>query len=987
MIFIVFSLLLLGANKIQTSANVMTKALPNTLRSVPLYVCGKDKDSEFCLCNVRLLISIVCLLKIPPQIICLTFLIPRLYFTPLFLFYTMKNLIKTFKLYLFFLLLVFLSSSTLVAQPQLLFIPNDTLMQGNEALSFGIYLNDPSAEGGYVPDVFGVRFKIKSSIGYFPGASIIDVSQSALGQAYASPSSLFDPNNPNNGNNGVGNGSEQELHTEARFQAPEQNAIDITIIRTLPGNGATRGKIADVTSVVTIDDLESIVGQCAQFSVYITNVELITKLNLATLDITDADSIVTLSPSSFTVEFCPKCELSQFNVATLCSPGADNYYVSAYFAGDGGIDYSIFDNYGNQQISNGGLYGFGPYPNDSVAIISVLNPNNIEVCSLPTASNCSNSPTNLPTCYDGIENQDETGVDCGGSNCSVCLSCDLQVQHYITRINAYEFMVDVVLTGSDTYIITDNYVPTIQSGVAALYAFGPYNKYSHLHFDVTGNGINNCSLGFNVQFSDANAVCTYQPPNDECSGAVALQVGSNGPYDNYCSTNNNTDPISANCLPDRLTNTVWYSFVGNGQQMIIYPKYCGGGSTAEMSGYENDLQMLIYTNCPAETGSELVCSDDVLAFQPRATLSTVAGQTYYVLIDGYGVYDAQGEFCIELENCPTTTITPANVVPSSCSSAVNGRADMVISGTSSPYTYQWSNGATTQNLQNLHSGTYTITVSDSKSCTNTATINIATSTDSLNINMVSQVIPQNIANPFYYNQATLSITNGVPSYSYNWYTSGYVRISGNVTNGVSLYYGVNAQWAVTVTDAAGCQNVYSNIAETPLQLLTIDSYNIVPANNNNGAIDVQVVGGMPPYTYLWSNDATTANINNVGSNWYAVTVTDSSVPPQQTVSWYWLPTEHRGRNKNDMGVWFGIQPNPVQNIGQMWIQANADTQANVELYNTSGQLVTSLFNHLLKANEPQNTLFDTNALGRGVYIAKLTLNDGTILHQKMVVIK
>jgi hypothetical protein len=164
----------------------------------------------------------------------------------------------------------------------------------------------------------------------------------------------------------------------------------------------------------------------------------------------------------------------------------------------------------------------------------------------------------------------------------------------------------------------------------------------------------NCAVGFDVQFSNSDADCTYQPNNDECSGTFALQIGTNGPYDNYCASNNNTDPINTTCLPDRLTNTVWYSFVGNGQQLIIYPKYCGGISPTEMQAYENDLQMLIYTNCPAESGSELVCSDDVLSFQPQAIIPTIAGQTYYVLIDGYGVYDAQGEFCIELETCPTT---------------------------------------------------------------------------------------------------------------------------------------------------------------------------------------------------------------------------------------------------------------------------------------------------------------------------------------------
>ena len=92
----------------------------------------------------------------------------------------MKTLTNLFqRLYLLLFLLLANHLTTAVAQPQILLIPSDTLVQGNDALSFGIYLNNPNAEGGYVSDVFGVRFNIKSSIGFFPGTSLIDVSQSA----------------------------------------------------------------------------------------------------------------------------------------------------------------------------------------------------------------------------------------------------------------------------------------------------------------------------------------------------------------------------------------------------------------------------------------------------------------------------------------------------------------------------------------------------------------------------------------------------------------------------------------------------------------------------------------------------------------------------------------------------------------------------------------------------------------------------------------
>ena len=135
----------------------------------------------------------------------------------------------------------------------------------------------------------------------------------------------------------------------------------------------------------------------------------------------------------------------------------------------------------------------------------------------------------------------------------------------------------------------------------------------------------------------------------------------------------------------------------------------------------------------------------------------------------------------------------------------------------------------------------------------------------------------------------------------------------NQNIGANLYYSTTAQWAVTVTDAVGCQNTYSNIANTPTQLLAIGNYTITPANNNNnGSISIQAIGGTAPYTYLWNTNETTAHISNVASNWYAVTVTDTSVPQQQTVGWYWVPSETRGRMTITYRLTYNQTPYKIQ---------------------------------------------------------------------------
>ncbi len=62
-------------------------------------------------------------------------------------------------------------------------------------------------------------------------------------------------------------------------------------------------------------------------------------------------------------------------------------------------------------------------------------------------------------------------------------------------------------------------------------------------------------------------------------------------------------------------------------------------------------------------------------------------------------------------------------------------------------------------------------------------------------------------------------------------------------------------------------------APPPLES-TVNSVNNVRCfGTPSGSINISVVGGIPPYTYLWSNSATTKNIANLTANNYTCTVT------------------------------------------------------------------------------------------------------------------
>ncbi|MBL0356918.1 MAG: heparin lyase I family protein [Chitinophagaceae bacterium] len=66
-------------------------------------------------------------------------------------------------------------------------------------------------------------------------------------------------------------------------------------------------------------------------------------------------------------------------------------------------------------------------------------------------------------------------------------------------------------------------------------------------------------------------------------------------------------------------------------------------------------------------------------------------------------------------------------------------------------------------------------------------------------------------------------------------------------------------------------------ANTPPVNLSLSGTNNVCSNGTAGSINSAVSGGTPPFTYLWSNGAVTANISGLSSGNYSLTVTDAAL--------------------------------------------------------------------------------------------------------------
>lgn len=105
-----------------------------------------------------------------------------------------------------------------------------------------------------------------------------------------------------------------------------------------------------------------------------------------------------------------------------------------------------------------------------------------------------------------------------------------------------------------------------------------------------------------------------------------------------------------------------------------------------------------------------------------------------------------------------------------CFGAQDGAIDAAVSGGTPPYSYAWTNGATTEDISDVASGYYKLTVTDANSVTTEADITL-TEPKPLEIDMVPFKYPSGLNISCYecYNGSIdVSVTGGVPPYTYNW---------------------------------------------------------------------------------------------------------------------------------------------------------------------------------------------------------------------------
>jgi Leucine-rich repeat (LRR) protein len=242
-----------------------------------------------------------------------------------------------------------------------------------------------------------------------------------------------------------------------------------------------------------------------------------------------------------------------------------------------------------------------------------------------------------------------------------------------------------------------------------------------------------------------------------------------------------------------------------------------------------------------------------------ATLTNLVAGAYTLTVSDINTCSASASVTI---TAPTVFNIYTSKSDVTCFNSANGSASATASGGTAPYTYTWSNGATSNVITGLMIGNYTVTISDAKGCSiaENITINqptvLTTSTTKIDIPCFGGNTGTTTVNP----------SGGTLPYTYSWSNGVTTAHNNNLVAGI---------YTVTVIDAKGCSSLSSVTITAPTNMVINAAKTNVSCNSgNNGTITTSISGGTAPYTYNWSNGANTANRSSLTAGTYTVTVTD-----------------------------------------------------------------------------------------------------------------
>ena len=351
-----------------------------------------------------------------------------------------------------------------------------------------------------------------------------------------------------------------------------------------------------------------------------------------------------------------------------------------------------------------------------------------------------------------------------------------------------------------------------------------------------------------VANTTSSSICTGSPTTLTGSGTAVTYIWDNGV----------TDGVAFNP-----TTTTTYTVTGTDAS--------GCSNTDVITVIVNPLPTVTASSSPASP----LCGGDLLTLTGGGASSytwTDGITTYndglaFTPVVGVATYTVTGTDVNSCENTDAITVTVnalptvvANATPSAI--CLNNPTTLTGSGAS---TYTWDNSVIDGVAFNpTATTTYTVTGTDASGCENNDVITVTVNP----LPIISAPIT-NVSCNGLNDGVIIASATGTPPFQYS--------LGGGLSQSTGTFPNLSAgTYYIDVTDVNGCtSNQTVVIAEPPLLSVSVDSTDETPILND-GSATANVLGGNPPYVFIWSDGQTTSTATNLAPGLYAVSVTDAN---------------------------------------------------------------------------------------------------------------
>lgn len=345
------------------------------------------------------------------------------------------------------------------------------------------------------------------------------------------------------------------------------------------------------------------------------------------------------------------------------------------------------------------------------------------------------------------------------------------------------------------------------------------------------------------------------------------------------------------------------------------------------------------------------------------TISNVGAGQYTVVITDANGCSGTASASVTTPNGPSASAAATNVA---CFGAATGSADLTVTGGTAPITFSWSNSATTEDLTNVTAGTYTVTVNDANSCSFVTTAVVTQPASAI----TTSVSTTNATCSGSTNGAVdLTATGGTGTLVFAWNNSANTEDISNVSAGT---------YTVTVTDANSCSTTVSATITAPSSI-SLSATATDVTSGNNGALDLTATGGTAPYTYAWTNSASTEDLTGLTAGTYGVTVTDAN-GCSSSASYAVINV---GIANIENVKTFNVFPNPSNGLVNVQVEMTNASNLNLQVIDITGKVV---YTDNIGNTTNHNFVINTSTLLPAVYFVRINGSNFNAT-QRLTVIK